>query len=57
LTSYEKALAIKIAQLGQGHKDLIRYYKSISEVYGLMGNKARSDEYRRKAEEIEKQAK
>ena len=55
INNYEKALAIKIAQVCPKHKDLIRYYKSISEVYGLMGDKALSEENRLKAEAIERE--
>lgn len=54
LDYYQMALANKITQLGPNHKDLVRFYKGISEVYSLMGDKARSDEYRIKGEEIEK---
>jgi tetratricopeptide (TPR) repeat protein len=57
LNYYKKALVNKIEQLGQGHKDLVRYYKNVGEIYSLMGDKLRSDEYRIKAEEIEKRSK
>lgn len=57
LNFFEKALKNKIKQLGEGHKDLVRYYKYISEIHDLMGNKLKSDEYRIKAETIEKRPK
>ena len=49
---FEKALQNKIKQRGQGHKDLVRYYNNISEVYYLMDNKAQGDFYKAKSEEI-----
>lgn len=54
LAFFERALRNKMDQLGQGHKDLARYYKSISEVYSLMGNKSKAREYVGRGEEIEK---
>lgn len=57
LNYFEKALANKIRQLGQGHKDLVRYYKDISAVHLLTGNKLKAEEYRIKGEEIEKHSK
>src|SRR5688572_20426848 len=52
---FEKVLRNQTIQLGQGHKDLAREYKSISEVYSLMGNKSKAEDYKLKAEEIGKQ--
>jgi len=36
---------------------LAREYKSIGDVYSLRGNKLKAEEYKRKAEEIERQPK
>jgi len=52
LNYFEKALNNKIIQRGEGHKDLIRFYKYISEVYYLMDNKIKGDEYKSKWEAI-----
>ena len=52
LSYFEKALENKLKQLGPGHKDLARYYKNIAEVHLLAGDKVKSDEFARKAEEI-----
>jgi tetratricopeptide (TPR) repeat protein len=52
LSYYQKALQNKVEQLGDGHKDLARYYTHISEVYYLMENKEQGDFYKAKAEEV-----
>lgn len=52
LDYFEKALKNKIAQRGEGHKDLARFYKYISELYYLMENKAQGDSYKAKAEAV-----
>ena len=52
LKCFEKALNNKILQRGEGHKDLVKYYNYISEVYYLMDNKALGDSYKTKAEAI-----
>ncbi|TND07174.1 MAG: hypothetical protein FD123_3319 [Bacteroidetes bacterium] len=52
LKYFEKALENKIIQRGEGHKDLGRFYKNISEVYYLMENKAQGDFYKSKSEEV-----
>ena len=52
LEYFEKALKRKIVQRGEGHKDLIKFYKNISEVYYLMNNKKQGDFYKSKSEEI-----
>ena len=49
---FEKALSNKILQRGEGHKDLVKYYNYISEVYYLMENKGQGDSYKAKAEAI-----
>jgi tetratricopeptide (TPR) repeat protein len=48
LNYFELALNIKITQLGPGHKDLSRYYKNMSDVYYLMGDNTRGDEFKEK---------
>lgn len=50
LTYFEKALSNKIAQLGEGHKDLLRFYKSVSDVYYLIENKEQGDLYKARAD-------
>ncbi len=50
---FQKALENKIAERGEKHKDLARYYKNISEVYYLMKNKEQGDFYKTKSEEME----
>lgn len=52
LDFFEKALQNKITQRGQGHKDLSKFYKNISEVYFLMDNKDQGSIYKNKAEEV-----
>jgi tetratricopeptide (TPR) repeat protein len=52
LDFFEKALQNKIIQRGQGHKDLSKFYKNISEVYFLMDNKGQGNIYKVKAEEV-----
>jgi len=47
---FEMALSNKIKQLGEGHKDLARYYNDISQVYLLSGDKTKADEFKTKAE-------
>jgi tetratricopeptide (TPR) repeat protein len=54
LTYFDQALKNKIAQRGVGHKDLVRFYKFISNTYYLMDNKLKGDEFKNKGEEIEK---
>ncbi|MGD9588869.1 MAG: tetratricopeptide repeat protein [Pyrinomonadaceae bacterium] len=54
LKYFEKALSNKVNQLGPGHKDLARFYRYVSEVHSLAGNRSKADEYRLKAEEVEK---
>ena len=49
---FEKALNNKIIQRGEGHKDLSKYYKNISEVYFLMGNNIQGDFYKTKSEDV-----
>ena len=39
LEYFEKALRNKIIQRGEGHKDLVKFYKYISDVYYLKENK------------------
>jgi tetratricopeptide (TPR) repeat protein len=51
LEYFEKALKNKIIQRGQGHKDLIKFYKNISDIYYLMENKEQGDFYKTKSEE------
>ena len=57
LDFFERVLRNKTIQLGEGHRDLAREYRSIGEVYSLIGNKSKAEEYKIKAEEIEKQSK
>ena len=57
LDFFEKVLRNRIVQLGPGHKDLAREYETIAEVYSLMGNKLKAEEYKIKAGEIAKQSK
>ncbi len=52
LKYFERALKNKILQRGERHKDLIKFYKYISEVYYLMENKLKGDEYKIKWEKI-----
>jgi tetratricopeptide (TPR) repeat protein len=54
LEFFEKALKNKILQRGEGHKDLVRFYKYISEIYYLLGNQTQGDEFKMKWEQIEK---
>src|SRR5688572_9315528 len=54
LDYFEKALRNKIIQRGEGHKDLAKYYKNISDVYFLMKNKEQGDFYKNKSEEVTK---
>ena len=55
LEYFQKALQNKIKQYGLHHKDLVKTYKNISEVYYLMGNTEEGDKFRREAEESNKQ--
>ena len=50
LDYFDKALQNKILQRGLGHKDLARYYKKISDVYYLMGDKIQGDLYNAQSE-------
>lgn len=50
---YEKALFNKIEQKGEGHKDLVKYYKYLSEVSYLMADTEKGDLYKFKADSIE----
>lgn len=52
LSYFRKLLANKIEQLGPDHKDLVKVYNSLSEVYYLMGNKTLGDENKAKGDEI-----
>jgi len=52
LEYFEKALKNKIIQCGEGHKDLAKFYKNISDVYYLMKNKEQEDFYKTKSEEV-----
>lgn len=52
LMYFEKLLKNKIEEKGPGHKDLIKIYKSISDVYFLMGNKEQGDLFKAKADDI-----
>jgi tetratricopeptide (TPR) repeat protein len=54
LVYFERALQNKIAQLGNGHRDLGRYYLQLGEVHSLAGNEAMASEYRMKAQEVER---
>jgi len=49
---FEKALRNKIIQRGDGHKDLGRYYKYLSDVYYIMGDKDEGDLYKSKYEAV-----
>lgn len=51
---FEKALNNKIIQRGEGHKDLGRYYKYLSDVYYLMLDKEAGDLYKSKYEAVSK---
>ncbi|MGB4970988.1 MAG: tetratricopeptide repeat protein [Saprospiraceae bacterium] len=57
LVYFESALKNKITQRREGHKDLVKFYKYISDVYYLMGNKLKGDEYKIIYAEIEKKSK
>ncbi len=57
LEYFEMALRNKIIQRGEGHKDLVKFYKYISDVYYLKENKLKGDEYKTKFEDIEKKSK
>jgi tetratricopeptide (TPR) repeat protein len=54
LEYFEKALKNKIIQRGEGHKDLARFYAYISDVYFLMDNKLKSEDYKLKSETLKK---
>jgi tetratricopeptide (TPR) repeat protein len=56
LDYFERALANKIKQLGDAHKDLVRYYNDIRQVLELTDNKPKADEFKNKAERIEKES-
>jgi tetratricopeptide (TPR) repeat protein len=53
LEFFQMALANKVAQLGEGHRDLGRFYRYVSEVHGLTGNAALAEQYRSKADSLE----
>ena len=46
---YLKALENQIIQRGSEHKDLIGYYKNVSDLYYLMGNNEQGELYKTKA--------
>lgn len=50
LQFYELALANKILQRGEGHKDLQRFYSNVSVTHYAMGNKAQGDLFKQQAE-------
>jgi tetratricopeptide (TPR) repeat protein len=52
LMYFEKTLQNKIAQRGEGHKELAPFYKNISDVYYLMDNRAEGDRYKALSDEI-----
>lgn len=52
---FKKLLQNKIEQLGPGHKDLVKVYHAISDVYYLMGDKQMGDSYKLIAEDIPKE--
>ena len=54
LDYFEKALNNKIIQRGEGHIDLAKFYKYISDVYYLMANNSKGDEFKTKWEEIKR---
>ncbi len=54
LEYFEKALKNKIIQRGEGHKDLAKYLAYISDVYFLMDNKLKGEEYKLKSETLKK---
>lgn len=53
LTYFEKALKNKISQRGEGHRDLVRFYKYVSEIYLLMGDSIKGAAFREKWKAIE----
>jgi tetratricopeptide (TPR) repeat protein len=53
LEYFQMALANKLAQLGNGHRDLGRFYRYVSEVHGLNGNAVLAEEFRSKADSLE----
>ena len=56
LEYFEKALKNKIIQRGEGHKDLVKFYKYISDVCYLKGDQLKGDEYKTKYKEIEQKS-
>lgn len=52
LDYFEKALQNKILQRGDGHKDLVKFYTYLSEVYYLMGNNELGEFNNKKSGEI-----
>ncbi|MCC7026080.1 MAG: tetratricopeptide repeat protein [Saprospiraceae bacterium] len=56
LEHFEKALKNKIIQRGEGHKDLVKFYKYISDVCYLKGDQLKGDEYKTKYKEIEQKS-
>lgn len=57
LEYFEKALRNKIIQRGEGHKDLVKFYKYISDACYLKGDQFKGDEYKTKYKEIEQKSK
>jgi hypothetical protein len=43
----------KIIQYGEGNKNLIKFYKYISDIYYLMDDKIKGEEFKTKWEEID----
>lgn len=52
IINFELALQNKIKQRGPGHKDLVRFYRYLSEVYYLSNNMEKGDYYKKEAESI-----
>ncbi len=50
---FEKALRNKQMHKGKGHKDLVKFYKYLADVYYLMDNKTKGDEYKEQYQTIE----
>lgn len=54
LIYFDKALNNKVRQRGEGHKDLVKYYNYVSKVHYLLNDIPKGDEFKLKAEAIEK---
>lgn len=49
---YEKSLEIRLSIYGEQHLDVAYSYENLFEIYTALGNTAKAEEYKKKAEEI-----